>query len=450
MDRIASWSLSYWFVKQYVIFTHWLVHRKIIVTGRENLPQSKPVILAPNHQNALLDPLAVLCNCRYQPVWLARADIFQITAAVPALRFLKIMPIYRIRDGAENLAKNEIIFERSINVLRQKGVLALFPEGTHTFKRQILPHKKAVPRIAFMAADKIGFDSDIQIVPVGIFYSHYWKFGRKQIVRFGKPIPLADFENSYKENQASANIMLRDRIHNDTMPLIMNFNSKPHYDGMEAVREICSNALLEKKRLKKNVWNQYVSDCEMVDRINFFTKENPEEATALGNKALSFLEKVKSEKLRAWLIDRKEEKASKIVLNTLFLIITLPFFAAGFIINVLPFFLSDFITRKAVKDIAFHGSVFYVAGLVLFPLFYLIEILIAWLVFHAGWYVVLALIAAPFIGKFAFMWYIGFRKTWGRIKWLYMKKFRKNDYEELSRIKSEICDIAVNLTSALP
>lgn len=445
MDSIASWSLSYWFVKQYVIFAHWLVHRKIIVTGNENLPHNKPVILAPNHQNALLDPLAVLCNCYYQPVWLARADIFQIAAAVPALRFLKIMPIYRIRDGAENLEKNEVVFKRSINVLKQKGVLALFPEGTHTFKRQILPHKKAVPRIAFMAADKIGFDSDIQIVPVGIYYSHYWKFGRNQIVRFGKPIPLTEFEDIYKENPAVANIQLRDRIHDDTLPLIMNFNSKPHYDGMEAVREICSNALLEKNGRKKTIWNRYVSDCELVDKINLFTKEKTEEATTLGHKALSFLEKVKSERLRAWLIDKNEEKMSKIGLNILLLIITFPFFVAGFVLNAVPFFLSDFVARKAVKDITFFGSVSFVAGLILFPLFYIIAIFVAIFVFHADWGVVPGLLLAPFVGKFAFFWYIGLRKTFGRTKWLYMKKFRKNDYEEISRIKKEICEVALNL-----
>jgi 1-acyl-sn-glycerol-3-phosphate acyltransferase len=57
--KYEEWSLGYWFLKQYVRFASWLIHKKTLVVGKENIPKDKPLIFAPNHQNALSDPMAV-------------------------------------------------------------------------------------------------------------------------------------------------------------------------------------------------------------------------------------------------------------------------------------------------------------------------------------------------------------------------------------------------------
>jgi 1-acyl-sn-glycerol-3-phosphate acyltransferase len=188
-----KWSLGYWCLKQYVRFADWLILKKTVITGNENIPKNKPLLFAPNHQNALSDPLAVLLNTSFQPVWLARADIFKSKTVSAILKFMKIMPVYRLRDGKENLNKNDQTFSDSIKVLENNMALALFPEAAHSGKRQMLVHKKAVPRIVFMAEEKTGFNLDIQIIPTGIYYSHYWKFNRTIVVNFGEPIPVKEF-----------------------------------------------------------------------------------------------------------------------------------------------------------------------------------------------------------------------------------------------------------------
>src|SRR5690606_10332368 len=134
---------------------------------------------------------------KFQPVWLARADIFKNKTAAAILKFLKIMPVYRMRDGKENLAKNDETFLSSIRVLENNFALGLFPEAAHSGKRQMLVHKKAVPRIVFMAEEKSKNNLDIQIIPTGIYYSHYWKFNRNLIVNFGKPIRVNEFLDEF-------------------------------------------------------------------------------------------------------------------------------------------------------------------------------------------------------------------------------------------------------------
>ena len=54
-----KWSLGYAVLKKYVQFADWLIYKKIIITGIEKIPAQKPIVFAPNHQNALSDPLAI-------------------------------------------------------------------------------------------------------------------------------------------------------------------------------------------------------------------------------------------------------------------------------------------------------------------------------------------------------------------------------------------------------
>ena len=83
------------------------------VHGIENLPKEGSYIIAPCHQQALMEPLAVLNFAPKPPVFLARADIFAKPVIRAILTFFKILPVYRQRDGQRNLDKNNAIFDLS-------------------------------------------------------------------------------------------------------------------------------------------------------------------------------------------------------------------------------------------------------------------------------------------------------------------------------------------------
>jgi len=50
--KYEKWSPGYSIFRIYVKLAHRLVYKNITVTGLENIPGNKPVIFAPNHQNA--------------------------------------------------------------------------------------------------------------------------------------------------------------------------------------------------------------------------------------------------------------------------------------------------------------------------------------------------------------------------------------------------------------
>ena len=437
--KYEKWSLGYWCLKQYVKFADWLIHKKIITAGKEKIPRNKPIVFAPNHQNALSDPMAVLLNTRFQPVWLARADIFGKSKVVDAiLKFLKIMPVYRLRDGKENLEKNEQTFAGSIKVLEHNFALALFPEAAHSAKRQMLVHKKAVPRIVFMAEEKTNNQLDIQIVPTGIYYSHYWKFNRTVIVNFGDPIPVKDFMETYAENPNAAVIALKNKIYDAILPLIINIKSKKYYEDFEQIREIYGSRFLSRQQLKATAQNHFYSDQKLVEILEALEVTQPEETQKLAEEVKNYIQFLSKLKLRNWLVEKNENHSGMIFLHSILLVAGLPLFLYGFIFNAIPFFLIDRVIRKKVKDKSFWSTFFLVAGIVLFPIFYLLELLaVSW--FIPGFWLKIAFLASlPFAGKIAFKWYILLRKTIGRCRLLRLKWFRKTYYYQLITEKEKL------------
>ena len=74
---IDEWALDYWLLQQYAKLCIRIFYRRIEVINKHNIPVNQPVILAPNHQNALMDAMILVCNTPLQNVFLARADIFK-------------------------------------------------------------------------------------------------------------------------------------------------------------------------------------------------------------------------------------------------------------------------------------------------------------------------------------------------------------------------------------
>ena len=426
-----KWSLGYWSLKQYVKFADWFIHKRIVVTGKDKIPKNKPILFAPNHQNALSDPMAILLNTSFQPVWLARADIFKSKFARVILKFLKIVPVYRLRDGKENLAKNDQTFNHSIKVLENNSALALFPEAAHSGKRQMLVHKKAVPRIVFMAEERANYNLDIQIVPVGIYYNHYWKFNRTIIVNFGDPIPVKQYIEEYKENPNNAIVQLRQKINDAILQLVINIESDEHYNDFENIREIYGKRFLKRQGKKTSRVNLFQSNRRLVSNLNRLEIERPKTIESIVLELQDYIDTLKTYKLRSWVVENRKSNFIKIIGLGLLLLIGLPVFLYGFLLNAIPFFTVDRLIRKKVKDWTFWSSFFLVAGIVLFPIVYIAEFLaLAWLIPEL-WLKVLFFLSMPFAGKLAFKWYILFRKFKGTTRFMLLRVFRRKRYKKL-------------------
>lgn len=438
---MEKWSRAYAFVKGLVYYTFWLSHKRISVIGKENIPHDKPIIFTPNHQNALMDPLAVLLTNYTQPVWLARADIFKIKFVRPILRFLKIIPVYRIRDGKENLRNNEATFDLAIRVLENKQSIALFPEAAHTGKKQIISHKKAVPRISFLAEQKNSFNLDVKIIPVGIYYSHYWDFNRSVLVNYGTPIDVAKYKKQFSVNEQAATMALKDEIYDATLPLIINIRSKEYYNEYEAILEIAGAYYFSiTKTCNKNSFiKRFYSDKELVNKIESFEQKAPEAFNQLITDIVELTTRCKQQHLSLSCIKQLAvSDYCRLITNFILAVLSLPVFLPGIILNGLQFAMLRQIIRNKIKDPIFMGSFNFVAGMILFPLFNLIVTIVIGMIARSFLLALFLFLAMPLLGKISYQLLDFYKKTERSLLFAWINIWDKKNIGFLINFKKEI------------
>src|SRR3989339_643350 len=106
-NYIVNYSWFYAIIWWPITIAFYFFYRKIIVQGKENIPKSTPVMFTPNHQNAAIDPYVLVATASAgQILFLSRADIFAKPLLAKILQLIKILPIFRERDGTDSLQKN--------------------------------------------------------------------------------------------------------------------------------------------------------------------------------------------------------------------------------------------------------------------------------------------------------------------------------------------------------
>src|SRR4030042_4328723 len=271
-ENIEKYSRGYALLKYLAGILHNNVfYRKGIVLGRENINHNDHLIFAPNHQNALMDALAVLFTTRGQMVFLARADIFRKKFIASLLYFIKILPVYRIRDGFRSVTGNDEIFDKTIDVLRNKNGLVILPEGDHVGFRRLRQLKKGICRVAFQADEATGFNLKITIIPVGIEYSNYTRFRQVLTVVYGKPVEVSEYHQLYREAPEKALNELRSRLSTEIKKLMVHIESENDYEAIDELRRIINGRFSESIKYPK-----LYRDRNLIDKLNRLKIPDPE------------------------------------------------------------------------------------------------------------------------------------------------------------------------------
>lgn len=162
--------------------------RQVTFSDKSLLQSDGPLILACNHPNSFFD--AILLGSLFdRPVhFLARGDAFRKPLVRKILSALQMIPIYRLSEGKEYLALNDSTFERCQEVLLQGGILLIFAEGLCENQWALRPLKKGTARIALDAWKTPHLAEKCAVLPVGLNYDSFSRFGKRIVVHFGEKI----------------------------------------------------------------------------------------------------------------------------------------------------------------------------------------------------------------------------------------------------------------------
>ncbi len=396
---IEKRSPGYALLKSYVDFCFHRYYR-VSFHQKERINLRERMIFAPNHQNALIDALAVLTSFKWQPVFLARADIFGNKTIARILRFLKILPVYRIRDGYDQLANNEKVFRETFDVLDKNTSLTILPEGNHEGKRQLRTLKKGIARIAFNYRHEFADNKkEISIIPTGLNYSDYHAPGSNLHIRFGDPIPLADFDQLYQENQPKAYNGLIKRLESELKKQMLHIEDGEYYRCTETIVLLYETLNAKNKGTENDI---FLAQQQVIDLMGEKEQNDPEFLIDLQGLTQS-LEKILSQ-VKTGIDDLKLLKKAKntfsLFFRMMFLFLTSPLYLYCFIQNAIPSWIRHTIGKK-FKDPHFKSSVAFVLTIFLFPIFHILQALIFLLISGSLTWSAVYLVTLPlsYIGK---------------------------------------------------
>jgi glycerol-3-phosphate O-acyltransferase / dihydroxyacetone phosphate acyltransferase len=368
-----------------------LFFRRIEVVGAENMPKQGGVIFVSNHPNALIDPMLLFVSLPRNIAFLAKSTLFKMPVIGFLVRTVGALPLYRQQDKGQDISKNQETFTLTRELLKKGGAIAIFPEGISHSKTQLQPLKTGAARIA-LGAVSVGKNPnslDLQIVPVGLYYTNKTTFRSEALIGFGEPFAVLPCELDENGQPPKDKVKeLTAKIEQSLREVTLNAES----DATVKVAHIAEEVLTSITPHKENLGERF-------ELLQKFVAENPSESDAKLAKRLAEYD----EKLDKLGIDSEflvlADLSKRFVLKEAFLrswylIFLAPLALFGMVLHFPAYQIGKifgwFQNKKGDFDMT--STVKLLSGLVFIPLSWLILAVV--LYFYFGWKV--AVVSIPF------------------------------------------------------
>ena len=177
------------------IALHWF-YSDIRITGRERIPASVPLLIAANHQNALVDSLIIAWVVPRRIAMTAKATLTENPLLALLFRILGVVPLRRVSDEAgksngspADRSRNTESFREILNLLKRRRGVLIFPEGKSHNEVGLEPLKTGLARLALRARDE-RFIKRVMILPIGLIFEDKGVPGTIVGARIGEPIEM--------------------------------------------------------------------------------------------------------------------------------------------------------------------------------------------------------------------------------------------------------------------
>ena len=421
--KIQDPDFWYSFLLPYVNWHTRRAYRRFEVHGKEQLPKNSAVIFGVNHSNTLMDALVLLSSDNIRKVFIARGDIFKNPAVAKILTFLRILPIFRIRNGVAAVRNNNESLDKAVDVIRDHVDLYLFPEGTHRTKHSLMRMGKGLFHIAVDANKQFGDQKPVYIIPTAIEYGDYFRYRSTAMINFGQPINVTEFfKHTTEENEAVNINQLKDMLGEEISKL---FTFIPDDEDYDAIWEIVK---MKNEKRAGGLYKKMLRNRDTVGKVLKYKEEQPEECKNLFERVLAFSKERVRQKISVMSTAKKYP-----LLNSLWklavLLVGLPCFVASAAVT-LPVWLTTLIIKGKLKDKAFNNTVCFGVKFVLFPLVFIAGTIV--LFCNLPWLWALASTVLLFFSYSVFVDYCELCRRWiSDVRWTFKTKLRRQ-YESLN------------------
>ena len=435
--------MIYKFLIQIVKAALFFFFKKIVVTGKEQIPGNGPLIIVANHPNTFMDPLLIAAITSQRIGFVANASIFLNQFVSRIFSYFHVIPIFRKKDVAPGeKPDNRQAFSKCHEYLDQNGTLLIFPEGTSYYELKLRDIKTGTARIALSFEQWKGYEGNLKIVPIALDYSDSIQFRSVVSVTVCRPISVHAFKLAYEKNEFEAVSELTELVRSELGDLIPQTSGKEQEKFLVRAHQFYTAFYAPKADLNLNPKQSLEVRNQVSKALQFIRKENLDLYLDTETKLLLFFELLKEEGLTTNVIsDSISPKKGFFVyaINLLKYILLFPIYVFGLCANYVPYMLTAKIFRSLKLDIEYKAPVQMITGFFTFPLYYA---LIIWLFrMHIStefWHSLLLFILMPISGYMTLYYYAELRRF---IKNLHFDFFIKKDKKEvILNLRGEILE----------
>lgn len=383
-------------------------YRAVEIDGAERIPKSGPVLLLANHPNELMDALFAGLVSPRQLTFTGKATLFDHPLAAAFLRHMRVVPLRRVQDerAATTVDTPQLTAERNAEAfaaihaaLAGGQMVLIFPEGRSWDEPRLAPIKTGAARIA-LSAQAAGI-RDVTVVPVGINYERKQGLRSRVLVEVAEPIVLDALPPAMAEVDAITKEIAK-RLHAVTL----NFDDAADADEVLDIATVLASATDEVRPLgdPDAPIGAKVAVARRADEIRARIGSGElspatEERVRVIQRRLLGLRKTATRlgiRLDDVALDTTLPAAGRFVAREVLLaMVGLPLALWGRANHLLPFTLTRTLgirTASATSNMAMNTIVL---GLVLVPLFYLLQTAAVWWLAGPFWAVIYAFLLIP-------------------------------------------------------
>jgi 1-acyl-sn-glycerol-3-phosphate acyltransferase len=382
--------------------------RRLEIEGHDLVPARGPVLFVPNHTNALVDPLVLMITLRRRLTITAK----NILARNPLLGFLMsalgVVTFHRREDvgkGAE-VRQNVHSLQRCRDILAQGGALCIFPEGISHSDPKLRPFHLGPARIALDFVRKDGDPGGLRIVPVGLLYTAKDRFRSDVWLRFGKPMDAGRWLREHPEGNAQE---LTEELCRQVQALTLSYERRRESAILSWAADIMATRGLMPAPLGGSEgspadWFRLVGRLQAGYRV--LVDSQPEEVVELSTRVRRYRSELKRSGIEPGEVYLPLHFGKALffsVREVELLLVGAPLALAGAMNHVFPYVLVKGIARKLSKDKDHWASNVVYPSFVVFPFFYLVQLLAAYSVLPFLWALVYT-VALPYTGYYALLY----------------------------------------------
>jgi 1-acyl-sn-glycerol-3-phosphate acyltransferase len=352
--------------------------RRTAVLHAERVPQEGPVFLLCNHPNALTDPIVAACFSERQVYFLTRGDLFQKPLVNWIFRSLKMLPIYRQKDGGDTVSRNLPTFNETADILQHGGCAVIMPEATISKRRSLRPFKTGAARISLDVQARFGTEKKLTIIPVNVTYRDPYHSGGDFVITYGEPVYCDDLLALHHQDEEAAFVTLTTRFEEKMREMALHLPADDLYEARAACYDLFVKMVLPEAKTSEALADNWMREKQFCEALN--------------NRALNEDVEDLAGALRDWLARgvsmgipndgafAEAPSAQTLWTRAAAIFITAPLAAASWLPNAPGLAVHRYFLSK-VRDVEFHPSITFFCATLVTPATYVVESLLVSLAF---------------------------------------------------------------------